>query len=95
MGIGMKRETKRKAPLTNRVKRIVGQVQGIGRMIEEDRDCVEILNTVSAVHAALRALEGKLLEDHVCHCVTEAAKDPAELERRMGELIKLYRRKLS
>jgi DNA-binding FrmR family transcriptional regulator len=77
------------------MKRISGQVNGIGRMIEEDRDCVEILNMVSAVHAALRALEAKLLEDHVCNCVHDAAKDPAELERRMGELIKLYRRKLS
>lgn len=81
--------------MLNRTNRVLGQVKGIGRMIEEDRDCVEILNTVSAVHAALRALEGKLLEDHVCHCVREAAKDPEELERRMAEMIKLYRRKLS
>lgn len=95
MGINVKRDDESKSLLTNRINRIVGQVQGIGRMIEDDRDCVEILNMVSAVHAALRALEGKLLEDHVCNCVQDAAKDPAELERRMGELIKLYRRKLS
>lgn len=91
----MKRGSNAKAPLANRVKRIAGQVEGIGRMIGEDRDCVEILNTISAVHSALRGLEAKLLEDHVCHCVHEAATDPALLEKRLEEVIGLYRRRLS
>ncbi|WP_193212631.1 metal-sensitive transcriptional regulator [Luteolibacter marinus] len=91
----MERDEGTKGPLVNRLKRIAGQVQGIGRMIEEDRDCVEILNTISAVHSALRGLEAKLLEDHVCHCVHDAAKDPARLEKRLEELINLYRRKLA
>lgn len=64
-------------------------------MIDDDRDCVEILNTISAIHSALRGLEGKLLEDHVCNCVHDAAKDPAQLEKRLEELISLYRRRLS
>lgn len=95
MGIQMEREANVRSPLVNRVKRISGQVEGIGRMIGEDRDCVEILNTISAVHSALRGLEAKLLEDHVCNCVHDAAKDPAQLGKRLEELIKLYRRKLS
>lgn len=95
MGILMKRDAKARAPLTNRVKRIVGQVQGVGRMIEEDRECPEVLNTISAVHSALRALEAKLLEDHVRHCVSDAAKDPKRLESRLEEMINLYKRRLS
>ena len=95
MGICMKRDEKSRSPLTNRLNRIVGQVQGIGRMIEEDRECPEVLNTISAVHSALRALEAKLLEDHVRHCVCDAAKDPKQLETRLEELITLYRRRLS
>jgi DNA-binding FrmR family transcriptional regulator len=91
----MERETAAKNPLANRVKRIAGQVQGIGRMIAEDRECPEILHTISAVHAALRGLEAALLEDHVRHCVCDAAKDPGRLEQRLEELIKLYRRRLS
>ena len=94
-GIGMKRDAKARSPLTNRVNRIAGQVQGIGRMIEEDRECPEILHTITAVHSALRALEGKLLEDHVRHCVCDAAADPKQLETRLEELITLYRRRLS
>lgn len=95
MGILMKRDCHQTKPLLGRVNRIVGQVQGIGRMIGEDRDCPEILHTISAVHAALRSLEAKLLEDHVAHCFTEAASDPGQLDRRLIELVALYKRRLS
>ena len=64
-------------------------------MIAENRDCPLILHTISAVHAALRGLEAKLLEDHVRDCVTDAAGAPARREERLEELIQLYRRRLS
>ena len=64
-------------------------------MIEEDRECPEVLNTISAVHSALRALEAKLLEDHVRHCVCDAAADPKQLETRLEEMVTLYKRRLS
>lgn len=89
----MNRDCHQAKPLLGRVNRIAGQVQGIGRMIAENRECPEILHTIGAVHAALRALEAKLLEDHVKHCVTEAAADPAQLDRRLGELVALYKRR--
>ena len=95
IGMFVKRDAELRQPLTHRVNRIVGQVQGIGRMIEEDRECPEVLNTIAAVHSALRALEAKLLEDHVRHCVCDAAADSNQLESRLEELITLYRRRLS
>jgi len=95
MGISMNRECHQSAPLLNRVKKIAGQVEGIGRMIGENRDCPEILHTISAVHAALRSLEARLLEDHVRHCVTDAAADPASLEKRLDEIVALYKRRLA
>ena len=95
MGICMERSCHESAPLLGRVNRIAGQVQGIGRMITENRDCPEILHTISAIHSALRGLEAKLLEDHVRHCVTEAATDAKQLDRRMEELIALYKRRLA
>jgi DNA-binding FrmR family transcriptional regulator len=89
----MERECHESAPLLGRVNRVVGQVQGIGRMISENRECPEILNTIAAVHSALRGLEAKLLEDHVRHCVQEAAGEPARLDARLEELITLYKRR--
>lgn len=60
--------------LLRRVKRLEGQVRGIGRMIEEDRYCIDIVNQISAVQAAAREISLQLLEGHVRHCVTDAAQ---------------------
>ncbi|MBB5353009.1 DNA-binding FrmR family transcriptional regulator [Haloferula luteola] len=91
----MHRDDAQSKPLIGRVNRIVGQLQGVGRMIQENRECPEVLHTISSIHSALRGLEAKLLEDHVRHCVTDATEDAERLEQRLEELIQLYRRRLS
>lgn len=58
--------------LATRINRIEGQIRGIGRMIEEDRYCVDILTQVAAVQSALDALGLKLLEHHLHGCVANA-----------------------
>ena len=58
--------------LAKRLNRIEGQLRGIGRMIEDDRYCVDILTQVSAVQSALDALALKLLEHHLHGCVANA-----------------------
>ena len=63
-----KTDLKRKN-LKTRVNRIAGQVAGIGRMVDEDRYCVDILNQISAARAALDALGIELLTDHLESCV--------------------------
>jgi DNA-binding FrmR family transcriptional regulator len=60
------------AELAKRLNRIEGQIRGIGRMIEDDRYCVDILTQVSAVQSALDALALKLLEHHLHGCVSHA-----------------------
>jgi len=55
--------------LSARVKRIAGQVAGIGRMLEDKRYCVDILNQISAVRSALDALGVELLARHLEKCV--------------------------
>ena len=91
----MQRDSQQSAPLLGRVRKITGQVQGIGRMIEGNRECPEILHTISSVHSALRSLEAMLLEDHVRHCVCDAADNPAQLEHRLEEIVTLYKRRLA
>ena len=60
------------ALLVKRLNRIEGQVRGIGKMIETDRYCVDVLNQVSAVQAALDAVALQLLEHHLHGCVHDA-----------------------
>ncbi len=62
------------AALAKRLSRIEGQVRGIGRMIDEDRYCIDILTQVSAVQSALDALAMRLMEHHLHGCVQHAVK---------------------
>jgi DNA-binding FrmR family transcriptional regulator len=63
-----------KDALAKRVNRIEGQIRGIGRMLDEDRYCIDILTQVAAVQSALDALGLTLLEHHLHGCVQHAVK---------------------
>jgi DNA-binding FrmR family transcriptional regulator len=67
-----------KAAYQRRMRRIEGQVRGIARMIEEDVYCIDILTQVSAVTKALQAVSLGLVEDHLGHCVVDAARTSPE-----------------
>jgi CsoR family transcriptional regulator, copper-sensing transcriptional repressor len=56
-----------------RLRRIEGQVRGLHRMVEEDKYCIDILTQVSAATRALQSFSLELLEEHLSHCVAEAA----------------------
>ena len=58
-----------------RLRRIEGQVRGIHRMVEEETYCIDVLTQVAAVTKALQAVSLGLLEDHVGHCVVDAARE--------------------
>ena len=57
----------------DRLKRIEGQVRGVQRMVESDQYCIDILTQVSATTRALQAVALGLLDDHLKHCVANAA----------------------
>ena len=66
-------ETEKKK-VTNRLKRIEGQVRGIQKMVEEDRYCIDILVQISAINSALKNVGFEVAERHVKHCVSDAVK---------------------
>jgi CsoR family transcriptional regulator, copper-sensing transcriptional repressor len=69
-----------------RLRRIEGQVRGIARMVDEDVYCIDILTQVAAVTKALEAVSLRLLEDHIGHCVVDAARrSPAEGDEKVRE----------
>lgn len=77
---------KNRDQLLKRVNRLEGQARGIGRMIEDDRYCLEIVTQLSAIQAAARELSLQLLEDHVSHCVADAIRS-GDAEPKIQELI--------
>lgn len=80
------------ATLLPMVNRIGGQVAGIGKMIEEDRYCPEIINQIRAARAALRTLEGRVLKGHLHSCVRDAfTSKNAEIQaQKIDEVISLF-----
>lgn len=58
----------------NRLNRISGQINGIKRMIEEDRDCAEIILQIAAIRSAATHLGVMLVEDHMEECVRQTVK---------------------
>ena len=65
---------KSKDDYLKRLRRIEGQVRGIHRMVDEEQYCIDILTQVSAVTKALQAVSLSLLDEHLGHCVLEAAR---------------------
>ena len=61
--------TASKDQLLARLSRIEGQVRGVGRMVEEDRYCIDVLTQVSAIQAALDGVALGLLDGHARHCM--------------------------
>ena len=59
------------ADLHRRLNRVIGQLGGIKKMVEEDRYCGDILMQVAAVESALQALGYVMLQDHMETCVVE------------------------
>ena len=66
--------TPEKAAYLRRLKLVEGQVRGLARMVDEDQYCIDILTQVTAVTSALKAVSLGLLEDHLTHCVADAAR---------------------
>ena len=74
-----------------RLNRISGQIDGIKKMIEEERYCVDIVNQIKAVRSALKSVEKNILQKHIKHCVAASFKaSKTEQEQKINELISLF-----
>ncbi len=75
-----------------RLKKIEGQVRGVVRMLEEERYCIEVLQQINAVKAALTKAESEILKAHAATCVDEAIEsgEPEQQRRKFAELVKLF-----
>jgi DNA-binding FrmR family transcriptional regulator len=70
-----------------RLARVEGQVRGIANMVENDRYCIDVLTQVGAATRALQQVALGLLDDHVQHCVSAAARSSdAEADAKLAEV---------
>ena len=79
-----------------RLRKIKGQINGLEKMIEDKRYCVDILIQFRAIASALNAIETSIFERHIKSCVRDAvdSKDESEIEKKVDELTKLISKRL-
>ena len=76
-----------KKKLIVRLNRISGQINGLSRMISDDRECIEVLNQIVSTQAALRGVWKQVVRGHLQHCVYDALKQNKNADDIIDELV--------
>jgi DNA-binding FrmR family transcriptional regulator len=77
----------------NRLKKIEGQIRGIIRMVENQRECIDIITQINAVEAALRRVQDRILSHYLEKCVAEAMRSNSaeEIAQKLDEVLQVFR----
>lgn len=70
---------KNREKISNRLRRIEGQIRGVQRLIEEGAPCIDILTQVSAVTSAMKKTGGAIISNYMKTCIEESADNPKKL----------------
>ncbi len=81
-----------KKRLVTRLKRIEGQVRGLSNMIEQNKDCMEVLRQVTSVSGALRGVWQQIVGDHIRGCLQNASLDITNRDQLIDELMEHLRK---
>lgn len=68
-------DPKEKKRQLNRIARITGHLQFVKQMIEDDKDCSEVLIQIAAIRSALNGLGKEIISEHITHCISHAIED--------------------
>lgn len=81
-----------KKAISRRLASSAGHIKGIERMVDEDAYCIDVIQQIQAVQAALNKASALILDDHLHSCVTTAIQgdDPAERERVLEEVTSVF-----
>ena len=87
----LRRDAEAKRPLVQRLNRIEGQIRGLRSMIEEDRYCLDEIQQISALTAALREVALMIISQHVTVGVQIAAEGGADKETALADMVRVLR----
>jgi DNA-binding FrmR family transcriptional regulator len=80
-----------KQAFKTRVRKIAGQLKAIERMIDDDRDCTEVLTQVVSARKGLKSLAEVVIRQHAAQCI-EGASNPVDGQRKLRELLVVLQR---
>ena len=80
-----------KTSITNRLRRVEGQVRGLQKMVDEEKYCIDVITQSSAIRSALSAVEDLMLENHLSEHVIHQMKEGQE-RKAIGEIISIFKK---
>ena len=92
---GTDMKEKQKKEILNRLNYISGHLEGVKKMIKENKYCIDIILQNEAIISALKKVNEMILENHLNYCVTKAIKSKSQKERKkkIKELLELFKNK--
>ena len=87
----MSHTIREKHKLINRVRRIRGQMEGVERMLEEEKGCVEVMQTIAGARGAINGLMSEVIEDHILMHLAADGLTQKQREEGAAELINVVR----
>jgi FrmR/RcnR family transcriptional regulator, repressor of rcnA expression len=82
--------SREKLDLLNRTKKIVGQLEGVERALDQDAPCADVLQRLAAVRGGINSLMGELMEDHIRHHMPRNTKSSEEAAEDVIEIVRTY-----
>jgi DNA-binding FrmR family transcriptional regulator len=86
----MSHTTSEKIDLVNRTKKIIGQLEAVLRALNDDEQCAEMLQRLSAARGAINSLMGELMEDHIRNHMPRTSKSSGEAADDLITIVRTY-----
>jgi DNA-binding FrmR family transcriptional regulator len=86
----MSHTTSEKIDLVNRTKKIIGQLEAVLRALNDDEQCAEMLQRLSAARGAINSLMGELMEDHIRNHMPRNSKSSEEAADDLIGIVRTY-----
>jgi DNA-binding FrmR family transcriptional regulator len=82
--------SREKLDLVTRTKKIVGQLESVGRALDQDEPCAEVLQRLAAARGGINSLMGELMEDHIRNHMPRNTKSSEEAADDLIEIVRTY-----
>ncbi|KAF1301018.1 metal-sensitive transcriptional regulator [Enterococcus sp. JM9B] len=85
--------TEEQKKIINRLRRTEGQIRGIQKMMEEEKECIDIITQLSAVRSSIDRVMGMIVADNLKNCFENPEKDPKEQAEKLEQAINMIIKK--
>ncbi len=82
-----------KKKVIHRLRRTEGQIRGIQKMIEEDKECVDVMTQLSAVRSSIDRVMGMIVAENLKNCFVAPENDPEEQAKKLEQAINMIIKK--